>query len=107
MVAGKVTAHSNEQTMAIPHITIDFNGTKSTVLTCLTCQIDHGPTTTYNYDGTNKVTSRRLSNGILTSYQYDGLGRLTRLLDAKGVATLAEVMVTSWAKDSPFKAILA
>jgi RHS repeat-associated protein len=46
--------------------------------------------TTFDYDATNKLTSRTLPNGVVTTSQYDGLNRLTRLTHAKGANTLAD-----------------
>ena len=36
------------------------------------------------------MTQQKAPNGVKTSYQYDGMDRLTRLLDTKGVATIAD-----------------
>ena len=47
--------------------------------------------TTFDYDVTNKLTSRTLANGLVSTYQYDDLNRLKQLTHSKGVNTLADI----------------
>jgi YD repeat-containing protein len=44
----------------------------------------------FNYDATNKFTSRTLPNNITSTYEYDGLDRLTRLRHVGSASTLAD-----------------
>ena len=44
--------------------------------------LDH--TTTYTYDGANRLTSETTATGAQTTYSYDGNGNMTRIVGPRG-----------------------